>query len=308
MISAHLASIPATTPVLPKLIDTHNHFDDEKFCSDRIYQSEQAYQAGVRHMLMTGYLAQHFDRLLTTQTQINQHANTPTAHIALGLHPDYILHHTPDDLDTLSHILKPHGVQADEQPKKHQILALGEIGLDTYRAEMKQTKVYQRQQALFHEQLTLAYQYQLPVLLHIRKAHADALQIIKQHPYNAHELGGIAHSFSGGEQEAKAFVKLGFKLGITGQVTNPNAKKLHLAIKSVVAEYGLGTLVIETDAPDMLPHTLHNQSSPNTRNTPANLPCILTTLSDIFDMDSQTLAQQLWHNSCQALKVNWVYQ
>ena len=73
----------------------------------------------------------------------------------------------------------------------------------------------------FAAQLELAQQFDKPVLLHIRKSHADVLQILKQHQF---KQGGIAHAFGGGIEEAKAFIKLGFKLGITGQITNPNAK------------------------------------------------------------------------------------
>ena len=99
----------------------------------------------------------------------------------------------------------------------------------------------------------MAVQHQLPVMLHIRKAHAEALALLKAHNYQATQLGGIAHSFSGGEQEAKAFIKLGFKLGVTGQITNPNAKKLRRAIHAAVAAFGVKCLVIETDCPDMMP-------------------------------------------------------
>ncbi|WP_350583303.1 TatD family hydrolase, partial [Pseudomonas sp. HY2-MNA-CIBAN-0224] len=80
----------------------------------------------------------------------------------------------------------------------------------------------------------------------------------------------VAHSFSGGEQEAKAFVKLGFKLGVTGQVTNPNAKKLRRAIQAAVDTYGLECLVIETDCPDMTPIMCqHSDSNPSTNNQSA---------------------------------------
>ncbi len=87
----------------------------------------------------------------------------------------------------------------------------------------KQAEIFQKQKDFFAAQLELAQQFDKPVLLHIRKSHAEVLQILKQQQF---KQGGIAHAFGGGIEEAKAFIKLGFKLGITGQITNPNAKKL----------------------------------------------------------------------------------
>ena len=137
-----------------------------------------------------------------------------------------------------------------------------------------------------------------------------------------------------GEQEAKAFVKLGFKLGVTGQITNPNAKKLRRAIQVAVEHYGSECLVIETDCPDMTPimcQAPDNGSSPcghysmtgtatdslatewqdaykHGRNVPANLPWVLSSLSELLDIPHDKLAQQLWRNSCDALQVKWNYR
>ena len=80
-------------------------------------------------------------------------------------------------------------------------LAIGEIGLDTFTPQMKEPEVFAKQR-FFCAQLDMAVAHQLPVMLHIRKAHAEALAILKEHDYDAKTLGGIAHSFSGGEQEA----------------------------------------------------------------------------------------------------------
>ena len=207
---------------------------------------------------------------------------------------------------------------------KKRPLAIGEIGFDTFTDEMKQPEMFAKQQYFFNAQLDMAVRHKLPVMLHIRKAHAEALALLKAHDYDAHELGGIAHSFSGGEQEAKAFVKLGFKLGVTGQVTNPNAKKLRRAIQAAVASDGIECLVIETDCPDMTPimcqesgnsQSALGQSPDNewgnapahNRNVPANLPWVLLSLSELLDVPPAILAEQLWHNSCNALQTDWRY-
>lgn len=310
--------VPSAALSVWPLIDTHTHFDEEIFAKDRNQQIKNAQESGVCHLLLIGYLRQYFQRMWSVQSQINRKSNVADAtlqspprlqaHVALGLHPFYIDQHTDEDL----HAMWQRLIASADHPNQRPI-AIGEVGLDTYLPELKQPAVFAKQKHFFIEQLDMAVQHSLPVLLHIRKAHADCLQILKQHDYDAKNRGGIAHSFSGGEQEAKAFVKLGFKLGVTGQVTNPNAKKLRRALHAAVAEYGLGCLVIETDCPDMTPiacqHLVssHAGNEPKDRNVPANLPQVLMTLSEMFQVPLDKLSKQLWQNSCEALKVNWPY-
>ena len=318
-------------PSVYPLIDTHTHFDAHVFDEDRQIQAQRAYACGIHHLLLVGYLYRHFERLYTTKQALVPIAfdafksescssvGYPQTHIALGLHPFYIEQHTDAHLASMAQMLN------NQRP-----LAIGEIGLDTYTDAMRQPDIFAKQQRFFIAQLDMAVTHQLPVMLHIRKSHAEALAILKAHDYDAHQLGGIAHSFSGGAQEAKAFVKLGFKLGVTGQVTNPNAKKLRRAIQAAVDSYGIECLVIETDCPDMTPimcqmtHELASASSSKSalgqnasnewqgaeghnRNVPANLPWVVLSLSEMLDIDSAVLARQLWYNSCKALKTSWPY-
>lgn len=312
-----LLSLPTVYP----LIDTHTHFDAPVFDKDRAMQAEQSCAHGLRHLVLVGYLYRHFDRLYATQQALmlpkavtsQPLKPSPQAHIALGLHPFYIEQHTEAHLAQMAQLLN------ECRP-----LAIGEIGLDTFTKAMKTPAILAKQQRFFNAQLDMAVSHQLPVMLHIRKAHAEALALVKAHDYNAHQLGGIAHSFSGGEQEAKAFVKLGFKLGVTGQVTNPNAKKLRRAIQAAVASYGIECLVIETDCPDMTPvmcQTANNNQSAlgqnadnewqrvekHNRNVPANLPWVLHSLSELLKVTPADLARQLWQNSCDALQSTWPY-
>jgi len=334
---SHLALNHTPLPAIYPLIDTHTHFDAPVFDNDRQSQTRQAYAQGVRHLMLIGYLQRYFSRLYETQQTIEQmHLSEdkdktdrrdvyPVAHIALGLHPFYIEQHTDAHLTSMAQMVQ------EQRP-----LAIGEIGLDTYTDTMKQPKVFAKQERFFKAQLDIAVLHKLPVMLHIRKAHAEALALLKAHSYDAHKLGGIAHSFSGGEQEAKAFVKLGFKLGVTGQITNHNAKKLRRAIKAAVDSYGIECLVLETDCPDMMPimckKAADNQStsqldsqsatqlvagqSPDNewqdadghnRNVPANLPWVLKALSELLDVEAEVLAPQLWQNSCNALQTSWPY-
>lgn len=321
-------SFETTEQILPSiypLIDTHTHFDAPIFDRDREILAYNAYEQGVRHLILVGYLHPHFERMYDTK-QLLETLSQPSIteggspneqctniHIALGLHPFYIEQHSDEHLNNMAKMI------AENRP-----LAIGEIGLDTFTDAMKEPDMFAKQKQFFQAQLDIAVTHQLPVMLHIRKAHAEALAILKAHDYDAHKLGGIAHSFSGGEQEAKAFVKLGFKLGVTGQVTNPNAKKLRRAIQAAVDSHGIECLVIETDCPDMTPVMCRTTENPlsmlsqssdqeysdttfHNRNVPANLPWVLFSLSELLNVPLAILAEQLWHNSCTALKTTWTY-
>lgn len=270
-----------------QLFDTHTHFDVPEFDIDRDQLARQAKETGVHALILIGFLGKRFDDLYAVHQWLNQYPQYfPRSYFAPGLHPFYIEQHEKSDLDRLEYLLQ-----------QHECIAIGEIGLDTFLPQHKVSDMFEKQKSFFNDQLDLAKNYNLPVLLHIRKSHADVLKILKQHRFKE---GGIAHAFSGGIEEAKAFVSLGFKIGVTGQITNPNAKKLHRAIHAV----GLDALVIETDCPDMTPLCCQTSSSMRTRNTPANLIYVLNTLADIFQQDRETIAQKLWDNSLHALHLN----
>ena len=217
------------------LFDSHTHFDVADFDIDRQHLAEQAKRVGVEALVLIGFLESRFDALIQTHQQLKSWKNVPCSYLAPGLHPFYIEQHQTEHLQRLEQVLQ-----------QQDCVAVGEIGLDTFLKEHKQPALFVKQQSYFSDQLELAKQYQKPVLLHIRKAHAETIAILKAQKF---KLGGIAHAFSGGVEEAKALVKLGFKIGVTGQITNPNAKKLHQVVQALGSEH----LVIETDCPDMTP-------------------------------------------------------
>ena len=268
-----------------QLFDTHTHFDVADFDLDRQHLAEQAKRVGVDALVLIGFVESRFDDLIQTHQQLQYWENVPSSYLAPGLHPFYIEQHQPEHLQRLEQVLE-----------QHDCVAIGEIGLDTFLKQHKQPEMFAKQQYYFIEQLVLATQYQKPVLLHIRKAHAETLAILKAQKF---KLGGIAHAFSGGVEEAKALVKLGFKIGVTGQITNPNAKKLHQVVQAIGAEH----LVIETDCPDMTPLCCQTSTEHRTRNTPVNLPYVLEGLSQVLNMESEKLAQRLWENSLHALNL-----
>ena len=266
-----------------QLFDTHTHFDVADFDHDRQHLAVQAKQVGVEALVLIGFIESRFDELIQTHQQLQDWENVPQSYLAPGLHPFYIEQHQQAHLQRLEQVLK-----------QHDCVAVGEIGLDTFLKQHKRPDAFAKQQHYFNAQLELTTHYQKPVLLHIRKAHAEALAILKAQKF---KLGGIAHAFSGGVEEAKALVKLGFKIGVTGQITNPNAKKLHQVVQAIGAE----RLVIETDCPDMTPLCCQTSTEHRTRNTPVNLPYILDSLAQTLGQPQDQLAEQLWQNSLAAL-------
>jgi TatD DNase family protein len=204
----------------------------------------------------------------------------------LGLHPCYIAEHHTEHLQQLEQYLQ-----------QQACIAVGEIGLDTYVADIKGETLYQKQQDFFTAQLQLAQHYQKPAILHVRKAHADVFRILREQKF---KQGGIVHAFSGGVEEAKMYAKLGFKLGIGGSLTYPQAKRLH----NVVSAMPIESLVIETDAPDMIPLPYRNPDAHHTRNSPVYLPSIAQALAHSKQLSLSELAPILWQNSCQALHLS----
>ena len=268
-----------------QLFDTHTHFDVADFDHDRQHLAVQAKQVGVEALVLIGFIESRFDELIQTHQQLQDWENVPQSYLAPGLHPFYIEQHQQAHLQRLEQVLK-----------QHDCVAIGEIGLDTFLKQHKRPDAFAKQQHYFNAQLELATHYQKPVLLHIRKAHAEALAILKAQKF---KLGGIAHAFSGGVEEAKALVKLGFKIGVTGQITNPNAKKLHRVVQAIGAE----RLVIETDCPDMTPLCCQTSTEHRTRNTPVNLPYVLDSLAQTLGQPQDQLAEQLWQNSLAVLRL-----
>lgn len=265
------------------LFDTHTHFDVEDFDLDREQLAKQAFQQGVKGLILIGITAQRFPDLIQTKKVLDKMTGVPKSYLAPGLHPFYIQQHLPKHLEQLEQVLK-------QDP----CVAIGEIGLDFFLAEHKIPEIKQQQQDYFEQQLELARSYDKPIILHIRKAHGEVLALLKKHKF---KHGGFAHAFSGGVEEAKAFTRLGFKIGVTGQITNPNSKRLHKVVQSL----NLCDLVLETDCPDMTPLCCQISTETKTRNTPANLPFVLDGLAKVLNLERQVVAEHLWHNTLTSL-------
>jgi TatD DNase family protein len=250
-----------------ELIDTHCHLDLPVFDHDREQVLGRAVKRGVKRIIVPGINAAGWPRLLTL---CQSHA---ALYPALGLHPLWIERHRAADL-----------VELEARLAQRQALAVGEIGLDFYVKDLDR----HRQAQLFERQLAIAVCANLPVLLHVRKAHEPVLAALRR----IRPRGGIAHAFNGSLQQAEQYLDLGFKLGFGGMLTYERSHKLHRLAQQLPPQ----ALVLETDAPDM-----SGASHRGERNSPEYLPDHLAALARWRDQDLPTLAAATTVNACAAL-------
>ena len=244
-----------------RLIDTHTHLDFPDFDTDRDAVLARSRALGVQRMVVLGVYQANWQRLWHL-VEANE-----GLYAAFGLHPVYLNEHQPQHLDELRDWLS----RLAGQPK---LCAVGEFGLDYYLENLDR----QRQQAVFEAQLELAAEFELPALLHVRRAHAATIATLKRFRL---KRGGIIHAFAGSQEEAREYIKLGFRLGLGGAATWPQANRL----RQVVAGLPLDAIVLETDAPDMDP-AMH----PYQRNSPEYLADICTELAALRGITAEALA------------------
>nr|WP_232918497.1 TatD family hydrolase [Pseudomonas syringae] len=252
------------------MIDTHTHLDFADFDADRVQVLDNCLALGVQRMVVLGVYQRNWQRLWEL-TEAN-----PSLYAAFGMHPVYIDEHRTAHLTELSDWL----TRLQGHP---QLCAVGEIGLDYYVEQPDRA----RQQALFDAQLQLANDFNLPALLHVRRSHADVIATLKRH---RPKRSGIIHAFAGSREEAREYIRLGFKLGLGGAATWPQALRMH----RVIAELPLDSVVLETDSPDMAP-AMH----PYQRNSPQHLPGICEALAGLMKISPERLAQVSTDNACE---------
>jgi TatD DNase family protein len=261
-------------------IDTHCHLDAAEFGADAEPVRRRAAQAGVVHCVLPAVAVANF---ATVRELAHRHGDS----YALGIHPLC----TPDaadrDLELLDQALTRH--RGDPR-----LVAVGEIGVDLFVPGLDPA----RQAHFYREQLSLAHRHGLPVLLHVRRSADQLLKHLRRIP-----VTGIAHAFNGSDQQAAAFVDLGFKLGFGGTVTYERS----LQIRRLARELPLDALVLETDAPDIPPHWLYKTAEqraagvPQGRNEPGELPAIGAELAALRGMAPAELAAATTANACAAL-------
>lgn len=240
------------------LIDTHCHLDASEFDPDRMQVAEAAWAADVRRIVIPAVEVANFATVRDLAAQIQGGA------YALGIHPLYVSRAQDTDLDTLRQAV----ISALDDPR---FVAIGEIGLDFFVQDIASGKPRERQEYFYDAQLALAAEFDLPVLLHVRRSQDIVLKYLRR---RTDVRGGIAHAFNGSAQQAHAFVDHGFALGLGGAMTYPRA----LQIRRHAADVGLEHLVLETDAPDIPPAWLY---APHRRNSPDQLPRIAQVLAEL---------------------------
>ena len=257
-----------------ELIDTHTHLDFPDFDADRPALLAASRASGVRQMVVLGVYRDNWQRVWDLVQ------SDPDLHAALGLHPVYLDQHRPDDMTHLRDWLA-------RLAGHRQLCAVGEIGLDYYIENLDR----ERQQTLFEAQLRLAAEFELPALIHVRRSHAAVIATLKRLPL---QRAGIIHAFAGSFEEAREYIKFGYKLGLGGAATWPQALRMH----RVLAKLPLDAVVLETDSPDMAPAMF-----PGQRNSPAHLPAICEALAEIMAITPEQLAEASTANARQLF--NW---
>jgi TatD DNase family protein len=248
------------------LVDTHCHLDAAEFDVDREAVAAAAAGAGVANIIVPAVERANFGTVAAVCREF------PGCAPAYGIHPMYVDRAEPADLDALRATL-------DSEPA----VAVGEIGLDRF-VEPRDDGVQER---YFVEQLRIARDFGLPVILHVRRAIDPILKQLRR----IGVPGGIAHAFNGSRQQADEFIKLGFVLGFGGAMTFPRAAR----IRELAATLPLESIVLETDAPDIPPAW-----QAGSRNTPDQLPRIAAELAALRNLP---VADIITATTCNARRV-----
>ncbi|MCX7564155.1 TatD family hydrolase [Xanthomonadaceae bacterium XH05] len=251
------------------LVDSHCHIDAPEFDADRDAAILRARQAGVAHIIAPAVDAASWPTLRDVSLR---HPNVLPAY---GLHPMYLANHHPDHLALL------HEWIARERP-----VAVGECGLDHFIGDLDPA----RQCDFLIGQLKLARTFDLPVILHARRALDDVMALLRR----IGGLRGVVHSFSGSAQQADALFRMGFLLGIGGPATYERARRLRGIVRTMPIE----SLLLETDAPDQPDSAIRGQ-----RNEPERLSVIAQMVAELRDAPVETIAAQTSANAARLFRL-----
>lgn len=239
------------------MIDTHTHIYGPEYDSDRAETVARARQAGVEHIILPNVDLSTIPQMKSCSNQFPDYCSR-----AMGLHPTEVKETWRDDLRKIREELDRGGY-----------IAVGEIGMDLY---WDRTFAREQEEAL-EEQVGWAVELGLPLILHIRKAHAEVFRVLAKFPKES--LSGVFHCFSGGIEEAKKAVSIGFMLGIGGACTYKNS-----GLPAIVQEIGLAHIVTETDAPYLSPVPHRGE-----RNEPAYMAHVVAKLSVEMHQSAQEI-------------------
>ncbi len=250
----------------PTFIDTHCHFDFTPFSGNEEESLRLAAAAGVEKIIVVGVSADRFAGVMALAEQ------WPPLYAALGTHPMAIAQHDDSHLGQLEDYLK-------QRPKK--LVAIGEIGLDLFIDNPQ----FDKQERVLDAQIRLAKQYDLPVILHSRRTHDKLALHLRRLDLPRR---GVVHGFAGSEQQALAFIRAGYAIGVGGTITYERASKT----RNTIARLPLTSLLLETDAPDMPLQGFQGQA-----NRPERVKNVWQSLCELREESPQEIAETLLENT-----------
>ena len=251
-----------------RLIDSHAHLDFPQFDPDRRAVIERAQEAGLVAILNVG------TDLTSSRAAVGLAERYEFIYAAVGVHPHDAKTVTPAVLGELRALAR--------HPR---VVAVGEIGLDYYR-DLSPRPVQRR---AFFDQLALAAELALPVVIHSREAHDDVLTILRER-----QGTGVLHSYSAGPERLTEALELGLAIGISGPVTFKKAKRL----REVAATAPLDRLLVETDCPYLTPEPHRGR-----RNEPAHVQYVASAVARARGEAAETVAQAMVENACRVFGI-----
>jgi TatD DNase family protein len=256
------------------MIDSHCHLDDERLAADLPAVLARARAAGVSAFVLAGVDPAGW------QAQDALARREPDMAVAYGVHPRILPGLTDAEADAMVELLAATLDGGSLLPP----VGLGEVGLDGLGQELR--ACMDRQERVMRAQLALARAHDLPLVLHVLRAHGRALEILKSD--GVPRAGGVLHCYSGPADLVGDFVALGLHVSFAGPVSYENARKVHEAARVVPAD----RLLVETDAPDLTPEP----ERPG-RNEPAFLPHVVAALARVRGEDVETVASTTARNA-----------
>lgn len=247
------------------LVDTHSHIYSEDFLQDRDEALQRAYSAGVKKIILPNIDSGSIKHMLDL-SESYPHLCYPL----MGLHPTSVDNDYKEELEAVEYWLD-----------KRKFYGVGEIGIDLY----WDNKFINEQRDAFRQQIRMAKQHQLPIVVHVRDSFDETLEIVEEEQDGS--LSGIFHCFSGDKDQASKVVDLGFLIGIGGVVTFKNSN-LNQLVKTIAPE----NLVLETDAPYLAPVPKRGK-----RNESAYLVYVAQKLADIYGLPLSDLAEITTNNA-----------
>jgi TatD DNase family protein len=249
-------------------IDTHTHIYLPEFDEDRDAMMKRASDAGVKTTIMPAIDSTTHAKMLAVESTY------PGCYAMMGLHPCSVTQEFQGEIEVLK-----------EYFNEWKFVAVGEIGLDFY-----WDKTFTEQQyKAFRQQIEIALQHDLPIVIHSRNATDECIGVVKEYP----GIMGVFHCFSGNGEQAREIIEMGFMLGIGGVLTFKNA-----GLDKVIEETGLANVILETDAPYLAPVPFRGK-----RNEPAYIPLVAEKLSAISKLPVERVAELTTENARKLFKL-----